>query len=150
MRAARFHGRNDIRVEDVQVPQIRADDEVLVRVAYCGICGTDLHEYLMGPIVTPATPHPLTGATLPQTLGHEFSARVVEVGTGVRDVRVDDRVSIMPAIVCGRCHYCRRGLGHLCERFACTGLSAETGGLADLPILKEDQIAVLRSEEHTS
>jgi (R,R)-butanediol dehydrogenase/meso-butanediol dehydrogenase/diacetyl reductase len=143
MRAARFHGRKDIRVEDVEVPQVHAEDEVLVRVAYCGICGTDLHEYLMGPIVTPTTPHPLTGVTLPQTLGHEFSAEVVEVGAGVRDVRIGDRVSVMPAIVCGRCHYCRRGLGQLCERFACTGLSAETGGLADFAVLKEYQVAVL-------
>jgi (R,R)-butanediol dehydrogenase/meso-butanediol dehydrogenase/diacetyl reductase len=97
----------------------------------------------MGPIVTPATPHPLTGATLPQTLGHEFSAEVVEAGPGVRDVAVGDRVAIMPAIVCGRCHYCRRGLGHLCLNFACTGLSAETGGLAQFALLKDYQLAVL-------
>ena len=81
MRAARFYGKSDIRVEDVAIPAIREADDVLVEVQYCGICGTDLHEYLMGPIVTPATPHPLTGATLPQTLGHELSATVVEVVT---------------------------------------------------------------------
>ncbi len=146
MRAARFYGKSDIRVEEVAVPTIREDDDVLVEVRYCGICGTDLHEYLMGPIVTPATPHPLTGATLPQTLGHEFSATAVEIGSGVRDVSVGDRVAIMPAIVCGRCHYCRRGLGHLCLSFACTGLSAETGGLAQFAILKEYQLAVLPAE----
>ena len=103
MRAARFYAAKDIRVEDVMTPTIRQPDDVLVEVLYCGICGTDLHEYLMGPIVTPAVPHPLTGATLPQTLGHEFSATVVEAGPEVRDVRVGDRVAIMPAIVCGRC-----------------------------------------------
>ena len=80
MRAARFHGKSDIRIEDLAVPQLKASDEVLVEVLWCGICGTDLHEYVMGPIVTPTSPHPLTGVTLPQTLGHEFSARVVEVG----------------------------------------------------------------------
>lgn len=146
MRAARFYAARDIRVEDVAMPAINAGDDVLVEVKYCGICGTDLHEYLMGPIVTPQTPHPLTGATLPQTLGHEFSATVVEVGPQVRDVKTGDRVAIMPAIVCGRCHYCRRGMGHLCLSFACTGLSAETGGLAQFAVLKEYQVAVLPDE----
>lgn len=143
MRAARFYAAKDIRVEDVAMPAIHDADDVLVEVLYCGICGTDLHEYLMGPIVTPQEPHPLTGATLPQTLGHEFSARVVETGLDVRDVRPGDRVAIMPAIVCGRCHYCRRGLGHLCLNFACTGLSAPTGGLARFAVLKEYQVAAL-------
>jgi (R,R)-butanediol dehydrogenase/meso-butanediol dehydrogenase/diacetyl reductase len=143
VRAARFHGKSDIRIDDVAVPAIRERDEVLVEVLWCGICGTDLHEYMVGPIVTPVTPHPLTGVTLPQTLGHEFSARVVEAGQDVTDVKVGDRVAIMPAIVCGRCDFCRRGLGHLCVRFACTGLSAETGGLAQYAVLKEYQVSTL-------
>ena len=146
MKAARFYGEHDIRVEEVAVPAAREADDVLVEVRFCGICGTDLHEYLMGPIVTPKQPHPLTGATLPQTLGHEFSAVVAETGSGVRDVRAGDRVAIMPAIVCGRCYYCRRGLGHLCASFACTGLSAETGGLAQFAVVKEYQLAVLPPE----
>jgi (R,R)-butanediol dehydrogenase/meso-butanediol dehydrogenase/diacetyl reductase len=52
----------------------------------------------------------------------------------------------MPAIVCGRCHYCRRGLGHLCVKFACTGLSAETGGLAQYALLKDYQVSTLPDE----
>ena len=146
MRAARYYGKGDIRVEDVAEAQIREPDDVLIAPFYCGICGTDLHEYAVGPIVTPTSPHPLTGVTLPQTLGHEFSASVVEVGPAVRDVRVGDRVAIMPAIVCGRCRYCRRGQGHLCVQFACTGLSAETGGLAELAVVKEYQVARLPDE----
>jgi (R,R)-butanediol dehydrogenase/meso-butanediol dehydrogenase/diacetyl reductase len=141
--AARFHDKGDIRLENVDIPMLKSPDEVLVEVAWCGICGTDLHEYLVGPIVTAVTPHPLTGATLPQTLGHEFSARVVEAGPEVTAVVVGDRVAVMPAIVCGRCAYCRRGLGHLCVRFACTGLSAETGGLAQYAVLKDYQVAKL-------
>ena len=143
MLAARFYDQKDIRLEDVPVPRVKAPDDVLVQVAWCGICGTDLHEYVVGPIVTPIRPHPLTGATLPQTLGHEFSARVVEVGSDVVGVHVGDRVAVMPAIVCGRCHYCRRGLGHLCLKFACTGLSAETGGLAQFAVLKDYQVSAL-------
>lgn len=146
MRAARYYGKQDIRVEDTATPEVRDADDVLLQVAYCGICGTDLHEYAVGPIVTPTTPHPLTGVTLPQTMGHEFSARVVDVGSAVRDVAVGDRVAIMPAIICGRCRYCRRGQGHLCVQFACTGLSAETGGLAEFALVKEYQVAKLPDE----
>ena len=143
MLAARFYGAKDIRIEETAVPTIKAGDDVLLEIAYCGICGTDLHEYLVGPIVTPLTPHPLTGVSLPQTMGHEFSARVVEIGPDVRDVKVGDRVSVCPIITCGRCYYCRRGTGHLCLNMACTGLSAETGALANYAVVKETQVAVL-------
>src|SRR4029450_13151055 len=90
VRAARYYGKGDIRVEDVAEAQIREPDDVLIAPFLCGICGTDLHEYAVGPIVTPTSPHPLTGATLPQTLGHEFSAQVVEVGPARPDVRAGD------------------------------------------------------------
>lgn len=143
MKAARYYGKKDIRVEEISNPQIAFDDEVLVEVLYCGVCGTDLHEYAVGPIVTCTHPHPLTGVTLPQTFGHEFSATVVEIGKNVKDVGVGDRVAIMPAIVCGRCEECRTGRGHLCRLFACTGLSAETGGLGQFAVLKEYQVAKL-------
>jgi (R,R)-butanediol dehydrogenase / meso-butanediol dehydrogenase / diacetyl reductase len=146
MLAARYYGQRDIRLEDVPTPSLKADDDVLVEVAWCGICGTDLHEYTAGPIVTPVHPHPATGATLPQTLGHEFSARVVEVGKAVTAVKVGDRVSIMPLITCGRCYFCRRGLGQHCLNFACTGLSAETGGLAQYAVVRESQLGVLPDE----
>ena len=65
MRAARYYGKHDIRVEETATPEVRAPDDVLLEVAYCGICGTDLHEYVVGPIVTPTSPHPLTGVDSP-------------------------------------------------------------------------------------
>ena len=74
----------------------------MVRVATCGICGTDLHEYVAGPIVTPVEPHPLTGAQNPQILGHEFAGDVVAVGPGVTRVAEGDRVAIMPLAYCGQ------------------------------------------------
>jgi len=143
MKAARFHGKGDIRIEDVPRPSAPKPDEVVIAPLFCGICGTDLHEYMVGAIVTPTKPHPLTGVTNPQILGHEFSARVLEIGSDVRNVKVGDRVAIMPAIVCGRCEPCRTGRGHLCELFACTGLSAETGGMGEIAVVKEYQVAKL-------
>jgi (R,R)-butanediol dehydrogenase / meso-butanediol dehydrogenase / diacetyl reductase len=83
MKAARWHGRRDVRVEDVPVPT-PGRDEVLLRVGLCGICGTDLEEYRHGPLVIPATrPHPLTGRQAPLTMGHEFFGVVEALGSGV-------------------------------------------------------------------
>ena len=77
MRAARYYAAGDIRIEDVPGPSENVGPrDVLVAPRSVGICGTDLHEYMAGPLVTPVRPHPLTGATLPQILGHEFAADV--------------------------------------------------------------------------
>ena len=140
MRALRFHGARKLSAEDVPEPGAPGPGEVLLRPLMCGICGTDLHEYTDGPIVTPASPHPLTGAELPQTLGHEFSALVVETGPDVTHVRAGDLCTVMPLIYCGRCHECVRGQGHLCRTMACTGLSSAWGGLADLAIVSASQV----------
>jgi (R,R)-butanediol dehydrogenase/meso-butanediol dehydrogenase/diacetyl reductase len=140
MRALRFHSARQLCVEKVPEPGSPGPGEVLLRPLMCGICGTDLHEYTDGPIVTPASPHPLTGARLPQILGHEFSAVVAEAGPGVTHVRAGDMCTVMPLISCGRCHECVRGQGHLCRTMACTGLSSAWGGLADLAIVSAQQV----------
>jgi len=143
MKATRFWGKLDVRIEDVPEPTVTADDEVIIQVAYCGICGTDLHEYLDGPILIPTTPHVLTGDVLPITLGHEFSGRVADVGIAVRRVRIGDRVSVQPIIVCRECEYCQSGRGHLCKSFGTTGIHSATGGLAEYARVKDYQVALL-------
>src|SRR3954471_22114384 len=139
MRAVRFHAARDIRVEDVPEPGEPQHHEVLIRPRTCGICGTDLHEFVAGPIVTPSEPHPLTGAQNPQILGHEFSADVIEVGEGVVNAKPGDRVAIMPLAFCGHCYFCVRGLNHLCVRMGCVGLSWPWGGFAPLAVVDEYQ-----------
>jgi (R,R)-butanediol dehydrogenase / meso-butanediol dehydrogenase / diacetyl reductase len=146
MRAVRYHAARDIRVEDVQEPTGLGPHEVLIRPRFCGICGTDLHEYMAGPIVTPTEPHPLTGAQNPQILGHEFSADVLEVGPEVRSVKADDRVAIMPLAFCGQCYFCVRGLNHLCTSMGCVGLSWAWGGLGELAVVLDYQVATLPDE----
>src|ERR1700733_5393149 len=140
MRALRFHHARELGVEKVREPGPPGPGEVLLRPVMCGICGTDLHEYTDGPIVTLARPHPLTGAELPQIMGHEFAARVAAVGDGVSHVREGDLCTVMPLISCGRCHECLLGLRHLCRTMACTGLSSAWGGLADLAIVSAGQV----------
>ena len=131
MKAARFHGRGDIRVDDVEEPATRPGT-VKVEVEWCGICGTDLHEYLEGPIFAPpaGSPHPLTGETVPITLGHEFAGVVAEFGAGVTDLAVGDRVVVEPYIVCGRCDACRQGRYNVCNSLGFVGLSGQGGGFS--------------------
>jgi (R,R)-butanediol dehydrogenase/meso-butanediol dehydrogenase/diacetyl reductase len=140
MRALRFHQARELSVEKVPEPGPPGPGEVLLRPVMCGICGTDLHEYTDGPIVTPARPHPLTGAELPQIMGHEFSAVVVAAGEGVSHVREGDLCTVMPLISCGRCPECLVGRRHLCRTMACTGLSSAWGGLAELAIVSAGQV----------
>jgi (R,R)-butanediol dehydrogenase/meso-butanediol dehydrogenase/diacetyl reductase len=143
VRALRFHAARDLRIEDVAKPPAPSPGEVVVRVATCGICGTDLHEYVAGPIVTPTEPHPLTGARIPQILGHEFSGEVVAVGQSVTQVAEGDRVAIMPLAYCGTCAYCRRGLQHLCATMGCVGLSHAWGGMGEFATVAEYQVVRL-------
>jgi (R,R)-butanediol dehydrogenase / meso-butanediol dehydrogenase / diacetyl reductase len=147
VRAVRYHAARDIRVEEVPEPSGElGPNEVLIRPRFCGICGTDLHEYVAGPIVTPTEPHPLTGASNPQILGHELSADVVAVGADVRSAHAGDRVAIMPLAYCGQCYFCVRGLNHLCVRMGCVGLSWPWGGLGELAVVNEYHVAVLPDE----
>lgn len=123
MKAAVWYGKKDVRVMDVPEPPAPAAGQVKVKVHWCGICGSDLHEYLAGPIFIPATePHPLTGSTAPLILGHEFAGEIVEVGPGVTNVKVGDRVAPDACQACWECYYCKRNLYNLCEKLAFTGL----------------------------
>lgn len=135
MRAARFHGRGDIRVEDVPEPSVRPGT-VKVEVEWCGICGTDLHEYLEGPIFAPppGAPHPLTGETTPLILGHEFAGVVADVGDGVDDIAIGERVVVEPYIVCGRCDACEQGRYNVCVSLGFVGLSGLGGGFSQFVV----------------
>ncbi|KAB8209881.1 chaperonin 10-like protein [Aspergillus parasiticus] len=80
MKAARFYAAGDIRIEEVETPEA-SEDKALVQVEWCGICGSDVNEYVQGPMSIPHTrtgPHPLTGDILPVTLGHELSGRIIQ------------------------------------------------------------------------
>ena len=92
MKAALWYGVKDVRVEEIEEPKV-LEGTVKVKVKWCGICGSDLHEYLGGPIFIPVgQPHPLSKNVAPVVLGHEFSGEVVEVGEGVRKFKKGDRV----------------------------------------------------------
>jgi (R,R)-butanediol dehydrogenase/meso-butanediol dehydrogenase/diacetyl reductase len=135
MKAARWHAAKDIRVEDIDEPQVTPGD-IKIKVAWTGICGSDLHEYLAGPIFVPVGEnHPLSHDKAPITLGHEYCGEVVELGEGVDDIAIGDRVAVEPIFSCGQCAPCREGLYNLCEDLGFVGLSGGAGGFAAFSVV---------------
>jgi 2-desacetyl-2-hydroxyethyl bacteriochlorophyllide A dehydrogenase len=102
-------GQVEVVTVDDPTPGVR---EVVVDVAACGICGTDLH-ILEGEFAP----------SLPIVPGHEFAGTVVAIGTEVTELAVGARVAVDPSLYCHECHYCRLGRGNLCERWNAIGVS---------------------------
>jgi 2-desacetyl-2-hydroxyethyl bacteriochlorophyllide A dehydrogenase len=121
VRAAVITAPGEVEVTTVPDPSPGPRD-VVVAVAGCGICGTDLH-ILEGEFAP----------TLPVVPGHEFAGEVVEVGPEVTEVAVGDQVAVDPSLHCGECYYCRRGRGNLCERWNAIGVTT-SGGAADFAV----------------
>ncbi|KZZ96488.1 sorbitol dehydrogenase [Moelleriella libera RCEF 2490] len=144
MKAIRFHGQRDIRLDTIEAPRVGAG-KVKIAPKFCGICGSDLHEYLGGAnlIPKPENPHPITKETLPLTLGHEFSGIVEEVGDGVESVKPGDRVCVQPIIYDGDCRSCVRGLVNCCDRNGFVGLSGWGGGLCEAMVVPESCVKQL-------
>ena len=122
MRAAVYRGVDDVRMEEVPVPEIGAG-EILVRVHTCGICGTDLKKIATG------------SHSAPRIFGHETSGVVARVGQGVRKFRVGERVVVFHHIPCGECYYCRHKTFAQCatyKKVGCTaGFEPSGGGFAE-------------------
>jgi L-iditol 2-dehydrogenase len=122
MLAGVYRGAGRVEVEAVPVPRIEAG-EVLIRVAACGICGTDIKKIKLG-FVNP-----------PQIFGHEIAGTVVEVGRGVRQWKPGDRVVSFHHIPCGACFFCEKKLFSQCKTYKKTGVTAgfdpNGGGFAE-------------------
>lgn len=100
-------------------------DRVEIEVAACGICGSDISEYKVGPYAIKGRPHSLTGQMPPVTLGHEFSGRVVALGSEVTGLGIGDRVAADACWRCGNCAACRAGLYNLCPSGGSIGLASD-------------------------
>jgi 2-desacetyl-2-hydroxyethyl bacteriochlorophyllide A dehydrogenase len=121
MRAAVIEESHVVSVVSVADPA-PGPREVVVDVAACGICGTDLH--ILGGEFAPS---------LPIVPGHEFSGVVVATGSEVRELTEGQRVAVDPSLYCHECHYCRLGRGNLCERWNAIGVSVP-GGAAEYAV----------------
>ena len=121
MHAAVYHGRGDIRIEDVREPPAPGPGELVLAVARASICGTDAAEWSHGPhLARPGV-----------TLGHEFTGTVLATGTDAGGLREGDRVVSGAGVSCGECAWCRAGRTNLCASYYTLGLQAD-GGLAEL------------------
>lgn len=130
MKAARYHGPQDVRIEEVAEPGAPAPDSVVLDVLFASVCGTDSSEWAHGPLLVPLrSRHPGSGHQGPVTLGHEFVGRVVRVGSAVESLAPGDRVVSGAGVSCGSCEWCLAGRTNLCARYFTLGLHAD-GGLA--------------------
>jgi len=112
MKAVVFHGSDKgLKIEDIPVPTI-SDDQILVKVAACGVCHTDLH-YIEHGVPTFKKP--------PIVLGHEASGTVDKVGANVTNVKAGQRVLIPAVLTCGRCTACRQGRENICSSMMMVG-----------------------------
>lgn len=140
MKAALWYGKRDVRVEDIEEPKATKNN-VKIKVKWCGICGSDLHEYLGGPIFIPVgQPHPVSKGVAPVVLGHEFSGEVVEIGEDVSKFKIGDRVIVEPIVACGKCEACLEGKYNLCSSLGFHGLCGSGGGLAEYTVFPEEFI----------
>lgn len=130
MKAAVYHGPQDLRVEEVPVRELK-DNEVKIQVKYCGICGTDIHIFHGDGGCCDVTP--------PLVPGHEFSGVVAEVGSKVKTVKVGDRVTGDPNDMCGECYFCKSGMQHFCKNNIGVGTTVD-GGFAEYVIMREKQV----------
>lgn len=96
-----------MKIQDAPMPEPK-DDEVLLKVEYVGICGSDIHGFESGPFIPPKDPNQKIG------LGHECGGTVVGVGSKVKKIKVGDRVNIEPGIPCGKCKFCLSGHYNIC------------------------------------
>ncbi|MFX0177096.1 MAG: zinc-binding dehydrogenase, partial [Candidatus Hodarchaeota archaeon] len=129
MKAAKYEGKGIINIIDIPKPTPQ-NEEVLVKVKYSGICGSDLEAYKTGL-------YPMK-----VVLGHEITGSIAELGPEVRNWKINDRVTIFPGINCGKCHFCQIGHENLCIYEDSIGIG-QNGGHAEYVLVKEDNLVAL-------
>jgi L-iditol 2-dehydrogenase len=111
MKAVVYRGVNDLRLETVPVPAI-GPGELMVKIATCGVCGTDLKKIHLG------------SHSAPRIFGHEMAGTIVAAGAGVENFAVGERVMVFHHIPCGQCYYCRKQTFAQCEGYKKVGATA--------------------------
>jgi 2-desacetyl-2-hydroxyethyl bacteriochlorophyllide A dehydrogenase len=127
MRAVQFDRLHEVNIVTRSMAPLR-DNEVLIGVEACGVCGTDVH-------IVEGT----SRSNPPVVLGHEYCGVVEDVGSGVKDLQTGQRVAVDPNIFCGACYYCHRGLVHLCSHLRALGVDID-GGMADRCVVPSTQV----------
>jgi (R,R)-butanediol dehydrogenase/meso-butanediol dehydrogenase/diacetyl reductase len=128
MKAAFLKGTKKMIIKDVEDPKPKTD-QVVVKVKYCGICGSDLHAYETGGYAG--------------IMGHEFSGEIESIGESVKGWEVGDRVTANPNAGCGSCYYCRRGETNQCMKYTVIGIANAPGAFAERVAVRADLLRKL-------
>ncbi len=128
MKAAVLKGIENLEMEDISRPT-PSPQEILIKVKACSICGTDIRVYH----------HGHKHMRFPRITGHELSGEIVEIGKRVEGHKLGEKVAIAPAIPCGRCYYCRRGMQSMCINLTAIGYHYD-GGFAEFMVVPEDAV----------
>lgn len=114
-------GEGKLTLKEIQMPVLEKNDDVIVKVAACGICGTDLHIIKSDFVFKPNT-----------VLGHEIAGTVIDIGSSVKNLKIGDNVVIEPNKYCDNCHFCKMNLKNLCDNWLpnAMGLNID-GGFAE-------------------
>lgn len=132
MKAVQIPKAMELKVTELERPEINNSDEVLVKVKRVGICGSDMHIY--------HGTNPL--ATYPRIAGHEVAGEVVKIGADVKNINVGDHVVVEPIRYCGECYACRKGRPNVCKNLSVFGVH-EDGGMREYFVLPEKQLHVV-------
>jgi len=133
MKALVITGVSKVELQELEIPKYK-DDEVLIKVKYCGICGSDLPRALDGGV-----------HSFPIVVGHEFSGQIVEVGADVEKIKVGDRVTAGALLPCGKCEACQQGRPAMCTNYGFIG-SRQNGAMAEYVAVKAQNIVKLPDE----
>jgi len=124
MKALRWYGKGDLRLENIKEPKPKRS-ELKIRIEWCGICGSELHHYVVGPMEGGPNMH------VGQIMGHEFAGEIVEVGPGVEDWKEGDRVTVDVKQWCKKCWWCKRGREAICQNRVWLSEESDNGGFAE-------------------
>ena len=131
MKAMMLTGIRQMEMRDVPTPEILNDRDVRIKMKTLGVCGSDIHYYVLGKIGSQVVQYPFT-------VGHEGAGEVEAVGKGVSRVKPGDRIAIEPAMPCGECDQCRAGRPHTCRKLRFLGCPGQAeGSLSEYIVMPE-------------
>lgn len=141
MRKSVLTGINKIEIIEAPIPEIRKENDVLIRMAVVGVCGSDIHYYKTGRIGSQVVQYPFT-------VGHEGAGIVEAVGKSVTSVKPGDRIAVEPSVACGHCDQCKAGRPHTCRNNLFLGCPGQIeGNLAEYIVMPESQCILLKSDQ---
>jgi len=142
MRAMVLTGIRQMEMQDVKMPVIMKETDVLIKMKVVGVCGSDVHYYTSGKIGSQVVQYPFP-------VGHEGAGEVMEIGTKVTMVKRGDRIAIEPAMPCGECDQCLAGRPHTCRKLRFLGCPGQAEGCLSEYIVMPENSCFLISDNMT-